>query len=122
MRSDRAKIKGFHDDDTNPSSDREESFHNDNEESEDEKKGMSNSPNDDTSSTTANKAKGGDLNVVKSKSAGEVAKGMCKIYCMCLSTYLTFLFVLIISYRTLTSLLLTTLNRRSKHNQHKQQQ
>jgi len=73
MGSDRARIKGCNDD-TNPSSDREEKFNN---EESDEKKDMSNSPNDDTSTTAANKAKGGDLNVVKSKSAGEVAKGMC---------------------------------------------
>ena len=74
MRSGRAKIKGYNDD-TNPSSDREESFNNV-EESKDEKKDMSSSPNDDTSTTTANKAKGRDLNV--NKLADDVAaKGMC---------------------------------------------
>jgi len=72
MRSGRAKIKVFHDDDTNPSSDREESFNN--EESKDEKKDMSSSPINDTS-TTANKAKGRDLNVNKLDDAA--TKGMC---------------------------------------------
>ena len=81
MRSGRAKIKGYNDD-TNPSSDREESFNN--EESEDEKK-MS-SPNDDTSTTTANKAKGRDLNV--SKLDDDVAKGMLCIDMMYVSKYI----------------------------------
>ena len=78
MKSGRAKIKGYNDD-TNPSSDREESFHNDNEKSE-EKKDMSSPLIDDTSTTTASKAKGGDLNVVKlddNVANDEAAKGMC---------------------------------------------
>jgi len=72
MSSGRARIKEY-DDDTNPSSDREESS--DNEESKVDKKGMS-SPNDDTSTTIANKAKGRDLNVVK-LADDAAAKGMC---------------------------------------------
>ena len=118
MRSGRARMKGYNDD-TNSSSDREESFNN--EESKDEKQGMS-SPSDATSTTTVNKAKGGDLKVIK-LADDAAAKGMCVLY---VSKYI-FNFRIRTYYILPSSVLLphyilTTLNRRSKHNKHKQQQ